>query len=123
MDYVSKFNDTLIELVDDLIVVFPNDGEFRMYKMAIKGAMIADKTIVHKVFHEQVCNVYGDKILARDEAFFMNSDYDNMKQEFSQADSLIKKLKDCWNSLTEDQRAVIWKYLRILLLLDNKIQN
>ena len=123
MDYRSQFNDTLIELVNDLIVVFPNDTDFRMYKLAIQGVMITDNTVIHKVFREQVCRVYGEKILARDEAFFLNNNYEEMKQEFSDADGLIKKLKECWTRLTEDQRNVVWKYFRVLVLLDGKIQD
>ena len=99
MDYLGQFNDTLVELVDDLIRVFPQDGDFRMYKLAIQGAMIADRSVVHNVFRDRICLVYGDKIVARDEDFFVNNSYDDMKQEFSQAEKLIQKLKGCWGML------------------------
>lgn len=121
MDYQSQFNDTFVEFVDDLIVAFPQDNSFRMYKLAVQGTMLASKTTVHKIFRERVCNIYGERILARDEQFFLNNSYNDMKQEFSQADQLITKLKDCWSSLNTEQREVVWKYLRVLVLLDRKI--
>lgn len=121
MDYREQFNSTMVELVDDLIRTFPTDGDFRMYKIAIQGALIADKTLVHGVFREKVCSRYGEKILARDESFFLNNSYDEMKSEFSQAEQLINKLKSCWSALTPDQRDVVWKYMRLLVLLDRKI--
>lgn len=121
MDYLEQFNNTMIELVDDLIRTFPSDGDFRMYKIAIQGALIADKTLVHGVFREKVCRTYSEKILARDEGFFLSNSYDDMKSEFSQAEQLINKLKSCWSSLTPDQRDVVWKYMRLLILLDRKI--
>ena len=121
MDYLGQFNDTLVELVDDLIRVFPQDGDFRMYKLAIQGAMIADRSVVHNVFRDRICLVYGDKIVARDEDFFVNNSYDDMKQEFSQAEKLIQKLKGCWGMLDTEQRNVVWKYLRVLVMLDRKI--
>ena len=110
MDYLTQFNDTLIELIDDLIRVFPQDGDFRMYKLAIQGAIIADNQMVHDVFRDRVCRIYGDKVLARDENFFINNNYNEMKDEFSQAEKLIQKLKECWSGLTLDQRNIIWKY-------------
>lgn len=121
MNYLDQFNDTFAELVDDLIRVFPSDGDFRMYKLAIQGASFADRSLVQSVFHERVSIVYGDRILARDEAFFIDNDYADMKQEFSQAEKLIQKLKNCWINLTADQRDIVWKYMRILVLLDRKI--
>lgn len=121
MDYQGQFNDTLVELVDDLIRVFPQDSDFRMYKLALQGAMIADSTMIHGIFRERVCNIYGERILARDEQFFLTNSYSDMKQEFSQADQLITKLKGCWSSLNSEQREVVWKYLRVLVLLDRKI--
>lgn len=121
MDYKGQFNDTLVELVDDLIRVFPQDSDFRMYKLALQGAMIADNDMVHSIFRERVCKIYGERIIARDEQFFVNNNYAEMKQEFSQADQLITKLKNCWSSLNEQQREVIWKYLRVLVLLDRRI--
>ena len=121
MNYLDQFNDTFVELVQDLIRAFPSDGDFRMYKLAIQGASFADKSLVQGVFHERVSTVYGDKIMARDEAFFIDNDYADMKQEFSQAEKLIQKLKDCWTKLTAEQKDVVWKYMRILVLLDRKI--
>ncbi len=121
MDYLAQFNDTLVELVDDLIRVFPNDSDFRMYKLAIQGAIIAGKNMVHDVFRDRICRIYGDKILARDEDFFMNNAYDDMKQEFSQAEKLIQKLKGSWSDLNPQHRDVVWKYLRVLILIDRKI--
>lgn len=121
MDYRSQFNDTLVELVDDLIRVFPQDSDFRMYKLALQGAMITSNSMVHGIFRERVCNIYGERILARDEQFFLTNSYNDMKDEFSQADQLITKLKDSWSSLNAEQRNVVWKYLRLLILLDRKI--
>ena len=121
MDYKSQFNDTLVELVDDLIRAFPRDNDFQVYKIALQGAIIADSSLVHRMFRVRVCSVFGERILSRDEGFFLNNSYDDMKQEFSQADRLITKLKNCWANMDSDQRAVIWKYLRVLVLLDRKI--
>lgn len=123
MNYLDQFNDTFLELVDDLVRVFPSDSDFRMYKLAIRGASLADPSIVQNVFHERVSTTYGEKILAKDEDFFIQNDYSDMRDEFSQAEQLIQKLKKCWENLTIEQRDIVWKYLRILVLLDKKISS
>lgn len=123
MDYLAQFNDTLLELVEDLIRAFPGDNDFYMYKLAIKGSMIANERMIHNTFHERICKSYSDRILAKDEDFFLSNTYQDMRQEFSQADNLVSKLKGCWTMLTPEQRDVVWKYFRVLVLLDRKLMN
>lgn len=123
MNYLDQFNDTFIELVDDLIRAFPSDSDFRMYKLALQGASMATPTLIQKVFHERVTLTYGDKIMARDEDFFILNEYAEMRQEFSQGEKIIQKLKNCWGNLTAEQRDIVWKYMRTLVLLDRKISS
>ena len=123
MNYLEQFNNTFLELIDDLIRVFPSDSDFRMYRLAIQGATLANQEIVQNMFHERVGLIYGDRILAKDEAFFIQNEYKDMKDEFSQAEQLIEKLKVSWQILTTDQRNIVWKYMRLIILLDRKISS
>ena len=50
MDYLTKFNDTFKEFIADLMVVFPNDSEFNLYKTAIDTAICLDNTILSYLF-------------------------------------------------------------------------
>lgn len=121
MNYLDHFNDTFVELVEDLIRVFPLDSEFRMYKLALQGASMATPSVIQRIFHEKVSIIYGERILARDEDFFIQNDYADMREEYSQGEQVIEKLKKCWTSLTSDQRDIVWRYMRTLVLLDRKI--
>lgn len=119
MDYLSKFNDTFQEMIKDLIQVYPDDSDFRFYQLAVRGGLMADEYIVNRVFHENI-HSFEDKILDRDESFFLEKDYKEF-ESFQDVTAIVSKLKNCWKTLTPDNKDVVWKYLKVLILLDKKI--
>ena len=72
-----------------------------------------------------VCNMfkvytlnYREKIIAKDETFFLDIDYDdivNTKEEGIVA--IINNLKMYWGTLSSDNQTKIWEYLNTLLKL------
>lgn len=124
MDYLTKFNDTFKEFIADLSVVFPNDPEFNLYKAAIDTAICLDENIAHDIFYKNVVELYGEKLLSKDEDFFLNHDYEaivSVRSDPSKTNDIINKIKSYWKQLNEENRNTIWKYFRVLILLSKKI--
>lgn len=121
MNYLEKFNQTFQEFVEDLCVAYPNDGEFRVCKMVLNTALMADKTFLQRFFHNKIVCVYLDEIANKNESFFMDKDYTKYAQKFSGADQLIAKLKSCWSNMTEENKEVVWRYLKVLTALSQKV--
>lgn len=121
IDLLQKFNTTFLEFADDIIKVVPHDGEFRMYSMAMRAAIMINERIIHDNFYAHVTVPYGDRILARDSSFFLTHDYQDVKGEHQEAEAIIDKVKTYWADLKEDDRDTIWKYFRVMVLLSRKI--
>ncbi len=119
MDLIAKFNTTIKELVRDLINVFPEDSDFQMVQLGLTAAVVADETVVQKKFHEEVAK-YEEQILSKNEAFFLNKNYEEL-QSAGLADRLITKVKSYWQQLDAHNREMVWKYMKVLVLLDRKI--
>lgn len=118
MDFLSKFNDIFQDMIRDLINVFPNDSELRLYEFGLKATIASDKYVVSRIFNENVAIPYGEQIKKNDESFFLNKSY----EEFgNSAGDIIGKLKKCWAELDDDNKNIIWKYLRVLVGLNQKI--
>lgn len=122
MDYLEKFNQTFREFGDDIVKTFPNDGEFRMYNIAIQTAMMIHPEIVINIFHERVIVPFADKILAKDESFFLTHHYDEVKETHEEANAIIERVKSYWGDLKPDDREIVWKYFKVLVLLGKKIR-
>jgi hypothetical protein len=121
MDYNERFNETFCEFMQDLVRVFPEDVEFRMYELGIKSTILYYPTYVAEMFYQRVTIPYGDKIMQRDDTFFLSHDYHDVTSEHKEANAIIDKVKNCWVSMTNDNKEVVWKYFRVLVLLSKKI--
>ena len=123
MIYLEKFNDTFKEFVEDLIRIFPDDPDFRMYELAIITALNTDELLVINIFNEHVVQQYGDKLLNKDNDFFINHSYDNILDSNMSSIDVIQKIKGYWCDITSDTKETIWKYFRVLILLDRKYRS
>lgn len=122
MDYLEKFNQTFTEFGDDIIKAFPNDSQFRMYNIAIKAALLVDPDVVLDVFYSNVILPFGDRIVAKDETFFLEHTYGEVTQEYSNASAIINKVKTYWADMSTENRDIVWQYFRVLVKLGRKIR-
>ena len=125
INYLERLNITLFELISDLVRVFPEDGDFRMYLLASKTALAIDETFLYSVLTKKVM-IYEDQILKKDESFLLNFDIEKQVETSSQKTkehvvSVIGKLRRVWTQVSPENREVIWKYFRTMVLLHQKI--
>jgi hypothetical protein len=119
MDYLEKFNTTFNEFIDDIIRIFPNDEELKMYKAALRTAVCLNDKMIINIFNETIVNNYESQLLSRDETFFLNYDYTEVVSNDYIA--ILNKIKKCWSLINENDRNNVWKYFKVLILLSKKI--
>jgi len=122
MSIYKAFNNVFLSLLDDCIIVFPNDPEFKKYK---KGAKLLDTFNPRKAaqVYKDYSVVYREKINNKDERFFIQNDYSDIQevQEDNEIVKFIEKIKSCWLQLSDENKEKIWKYLQTLSILSDKI--
>lgn len=130
MRFYEIFNKKLQELLNDLIVVFPDDKDFKLFKNSVRLITLADVKKPLQMFKLSLTDEYKKNIEERNTDFFLNNDYsdvlnnDIIKQSMNDDDvnkKLINKLKGYWKDLNNNNRDTIWTYFNILLKLSNKI--
>ena len=119
IDYLEKFNDTFKEFIDDLILEYPDDPDFGLYKIGTYTALSNDEFFIVNMFNFYVTSIYGDQILNKDEEFFLNHEMSNNCID-NNAMNIIHKIQVYWVEMVDSVKAVIWKYFRVLILLDRK---
>ena len=128
--FYEIFNKKLQELLNDLIVVFPDDKDFKLFKNSVRLITLADVKKPLQMFKLSLTDEYKKNIEERNTDFFLNNDYsdvlnnDIIKQSMNDDDvnkKLINKLKGYWKDLNDNNRDTIWSYFNILLKLSNKI--
>jgi len=128
--YYEIFNNKLTNFIDDLIIVFPNDNDFKLFKNTINLVKLANKKLLLKYFKLGVNEEFQNNILNKNEKFFLDNNYrsvlDNSKiatviNKDNVNDKLIEKLKEYWTQLNDDNIETVWNYFNILLQLSKKI--
>lgn len=115
---IDTFHKLFMELLNDLSVIRPNDSTLIWVKTAI--SMMSKELLVQQ-FTESII-MYEDKILKKDESFFLDELHKEL-DEGSFAAKELSKIRTIWNdpSTTTDTKECIWKYFIILLKLGKKI--
>jgi hypothetical protein len=122
MSLYKAFNNVFISLLEDCILVFPNDSDFKKYR---KGANILNEFNPRKPasIYKEYSSMFREQINNKDETFFLNNDYSDLKevQEDNDVIAFINKIKGCWVQLSDDNKGKIWQYLQTLCTLADKI--
>ncbi len=122
---VNLFNVKLKEFINDLITVYPQDDDLYKFKTSISMLLLVNEKQAIKIFKDFVYPKYKDHILNRDEKFFLTHDYTEDVNGVSEqapefTDQLIVKIKSYWETMTDDNKNIIWNYFTLLIKLVEK---
>lgn len=119
MDVYEIFNEKLKALINDLVAICPDVPDFTMLRNGVTLGMALDRRMAQQYFAMFVARPYGDQIRARDEAFFLEHNYDDANVETD----VVQKIKGVWSSLGAHNKDTIWKYFQLLVVLSDACQS
>ena len=124
-EIVKTFNEKLLEFVKDLILLY-NDNDLYNFKNSINMVSLIDERKPIKLFREVIVNKYKKQLFTKDEQFFLDHHYEDemacreQKEEVDMSTNLVVKIKSYWKDLTNENKEIIWKYFKLLVILCEK---
>ena len=122
---LTAFNTQLSNFIDELIILCPEDNDFKVFKNAFLLLKRSNPRQI-SVFFTKYISDFKKKILEKDETFFLDNNYETVTKdiESSQENILmtINKLKNYWKDLSDNNKETIWKYLSNLIKLNDLLQ-
>jgi hypothetical protein len=126
MSVLGAFNNVLLNFIDDCILVFPEDRDFKVYKASIKILVKINPKKVLTIFANNT-QIYKSQILEKNEDFFLKNDYSEVINNTKKTDisddeinEIIKKIQGYWIELEKTNKEKIWDYMLLLLNLSDK---
>ena len=127
--FYTIFNTKIVELLNDLIRIFPEDNDFKMYKNAVNLVKLANEKKLLEFYNMFVTDEYKDHINNKNEKFFLNHDYNDilnsneLKQELDGDinNKIVNKLKGYWSLLSPENREIIWNYFGLFIKISDKV--
>ena len=123
--YLSAFNNLVIKFLNELILIFPEENDFKIYKRGIEFINSTHKKKVCELFKVYII-LYKENILKKNEEFFLNNNYHEIindnKNDSQGLEVVIQKLKNYWKTLSDNNKSQIWEYLSTLIKLSDMVK-
>jgi|TARA_Y100000385_G_C12582205_1_gene420953 hypothetical protein len=103
MSILKAFNNHLLEFIDDLIVIFPEDLDIRTSKTFVKGIIKVNPKMISKYYYENIAVTYKNQIENADISFFINKDYNEDLGEDWKTNK-IKATMDRWRNVLKNTK-------------------
>lgn len=125
MSILSAFNNQLLNLCNNLQEMYPDDPDISFSNGAIQTLKKTNPRKIHELFKDHILN-YESYILAEDNDFFINYDFvknneSSIGNNTSYAESIMTNLKKYWKNMDDESKSNIWKYLKVLVVLNKQI--
>ena len=118
MDYEKAFLTQLKNFVVELRKLYPDDEIFRISEYYLKLYSTTDPSTIIDFF-----KTYSEKfkkyIEDENEDFFISHD-NYVTNQTDYTSTVILRLKTYWNELKNSNKKIIWKYLKVLVILSEK---
>lgn len=107
---MKAFFDQFISFAKELTEMYPEDPDFSLFLTTIQIAKSANPSIVIRSVNENIAG-FEDKILAKDESFFMNYEFNEYKDVVEDI-NVFSKLKQYIQTMSPVSKESVWKYLQ-----------
>lgn len=121
--FINLFNKKLLEFANDLVSIFPSMYDFQIFQIAVEWSIKIDIHAPLSFFNYHIKDRFHQKILNKDESFFLCESFEDCNKyidHYGHDLNLIEKLKNIWQTLDEDNKSIIWRYMQVLLIVSEK---
>tara|TARA_Y100000385_G_scaffold281767_1_gene335119 strand:+ start:5585 stop:5971 length:387 start_codon:yes stop_codon:yes gene_type:complete len=122
MSTLSAFNTQLTNLSNNLSESYPNDPDLQFSSTTINFLKSTNPRKLQEIFNKYIY-IYKDEIMNQDENFLLNNDFINNTVNNDNVDyaiSIMNNLKKYWNDMDNESKDNIWKYFKVLVILNTK---
>jgi hypothetical protein len=133
MSNLSRFNAQFENMLNDLLILFPDNKELKIFREKFMIAKSTNAKMILLIFLKYIYP-YKQKIMNKDEKFIMSNDLmdelknnKNIQKEVNvDSEYIITKalnIKNLWIKMNENDRETLWKYFQVLIILCERYVN
>jgi hypothetical protein len=126
MSVLTAFNNQITNLVNNLADMFPEDADLQFTKNSVSFLKKNNPRKLQKIFSSYIA-IYNTEINNENENFFLKKDF--IKEDFKDdindesqhySYEIMRNLKKYWTIIDLESKKNIWKYLKVLIILNEK---
>lgn len=120
---LTAFCNMLVRFFEELKDTFPEEREIRVALETINGAKRINPRLVADMFYENVTKDLKEAISKEDVDYIIQYGRQKINQQYNEILPALAIFDKHWATLSDANRNVIWKYLKVLVSLSEKSQN
>lgn len=122
MSALTAFNNQLIRFFEDLSGTFPEEKDIKMALEALQGAKKINPRLIVDLFRDHIYNDLAEAIRKEDVATIIAVGRRKISTQFNEILPALSIFEKHWPTLDETNRAAIFKYLKVLVVLCEKCE-
>ena len=114
---LKAFNNHLLEFVEDVIRIFPENLDIKTGKTFIEGVKRVNPKKIITYWRDNILKVYETEIIQGDITFFVNKDYRNDIGTEVQSLKVLEDIRNLVRGTTKENKEKAMKYIQNLTKL------
>tara|TARA_B100002051_G_C16388216_1_gene463888 strand:- start:176 stop:553 length:378 start_codon:yes stop_codon:yes gene_type:complete len=111
---LKAFNNHLLEFVEDVIRIFPENLDIKTGKTFIEGIKRVNPKKIITYWRDNILNLYEREITEGDISFFINKDYRNDIGTEAQSLKVLEDIRKLVRETTQENKEKAMKYIQNL---------
>jgi len=120
MSILNAFTTQMVHFFDELCITFPEEKDLKMATEGIKGAKKINPRLILDLFVEHVYKSCSTAIYERNMNVIRRHMQDTVTTKFNDMLAVLAIFDKHWDTLSDGNKDVIWKWLKLLIVLCDK---
>jgi hypothetical protein len=121
MSALGAFCNQLVAFFEDLAETYPDERDINTAAQALKLMKQANPRLIHTFFMENVHKEFARPILDEDEEYILRRAHDILNSQYAEINYAFWIFDKHWTTMTETNKAHVWKYMKSLILLAERV--
>jgi hypothetical protein len=117
---LKLFTETLIRFFVELSETFPEERDIKIAVDLLEAAKKINPGMIRDVFYECVTRDLKEAIVKEDDAFVIIHARTKIATQYNEVSPALSIFDKHWGTMSDANRQVIWKYLKVLVTLNEK---
>jgi hypothetical protein len=120
---VAAFNNQLIAFVEDLAETYPEEKDIRVALDALKALKRANPKLLHTSFMNYIYPDFAKPVMDEDETTLIGKARAVLDSEYKDYAFAYIIFDRHWSGMSEANKAAIWKWCKVLVVLAERAAN
>ena len=119
---LGLFNDKLIAFFEDLYATYPEERDIKSAIEALQGAKKINPRLILDMFIEHVRKPLREDILSENDTNVIDYAKKIISTSYNEMLSALMIFDKHWPDMSDANRKAIWNYLKVLVILSEKVR-